>query len=93
MKTAVNIDDTNSVNRYTTGVVIWFNEVLEFGFIRHPDVKEDVFFHRKSLKSGTREHWLTSGREVSFILKLNSDNPDDRGPRALDVSVIPGDAS
>lgn len=64
----------------TRGVVVSFDQVRGFGFIRSPDLAEDVFVHASSVVGGGN---LRPGQQVRFLAEGT-----DRGPRA--VRVRPG---
>lgn len=62
------------------GVVVRFDDDRGFGFIRTPDLTDDVFVHVSAIQGGRR---LRPGQRVRFSVE-----PGDRGPRA--VRVVPG---
>ncbi|WP_152052269.1 DUF1294 domain-containing protein [Tautonia marina] len=68
------------MNQQAQGVVVSFDDDRGFGFIRTPDLREDVFVHVSAVPGNRR---LRPGQRVWFSIEQG-----DRGPRA--VRVIPG---
>ena len=65
----------------TQGTVKWFNDQKGFGFISTPD-GDDYFVHHSSIE-GNGFKSLPEGAQVQFTIEQS-----DRGPRAVQVSVI-----
>ena len=65
------------------GVVKWFNEKKGYGFIERED-GPDVFVHYSGI-SGSGFRNLNEGDRVSFDIE-----EDERGPAAVNVSVVWG---
>ena len=65
----------------TQGTVKWFNDQKGFGFISTSD-GDDYFVHHSSIE-GNGFKSLPEGAQVQFTIEQS-----DRGPRAVQVSVI-----
>ena len=65
------------------GVVKWFNEKKGYGFIERED-GPDVFVHYSGISGGGFRN-LNEGDRVSFDIE-----EDERGPAAVNVSVVRG---
>lgn len=61
-------------------VVKWFDAKKGYGFIVHPDGKNDIFVHYSSIKTDRRFKTLRTGQVVDFEL---ADGP--KGVHAHDV--------
>lgn len=64
------------------GIVTKFDVTRGFGFIRPDDNTRDVFIHFTGI-IGSGFRTLNEGEVVSYDLE-----PSDKGPRAVNVSVI-----
>ncbi len=61
------------------GVVKFFNERKNYGFIEPEDGGEDLFVHRSEIEEGS----LEEGDEVEFDVE-----EAEKGPRAINVSKL-----
>lgn len=61
------------------GVVKFFNERKNYGFIEPEDGGEDLFVHRSEIEEGS----LEEGDEVEFDVE-----EAEKGPRAINVSKM-----
>jgi len=64
-----------------TGVVKFYNETKNFGFITPDQGGKDIFFHRTDLESGDA---IDQGMRVEY--EVGSGN---KGPQAKAVRVLP----
>ncbi len=62
-----------------TGTVKFFNDAKGFGFITPTDGSKNIFAHGNDMKDSLRK-----GNKVSYTVE---EGP--RGPRAVDISVVP----
>jgi cold shock protein len=66
------------------GIVKWFDEVKNYGFIT-PDIGDkDLFFHRTDVE--TIEQTVENGARVEYEV-----SPGTKGPQAKKIAVIPND--
>lgn len=65
----------------TQGTVKWFNDVKGFGFISAQDGNDYFVHHTSILGNGFKS--LKENEKVQFDIEAT-----DRGPRAIQVSVI-----
>ncbi len=66
------------------GIVKWYDEVKNYGFIT-PDVGgKDIFFHRTDLE--TIEGTIENGTRVEYEV-----GPGAKGPQAKKIAAIPND--
>jgi cold shock protein len=66
------------------GIVKWFDEVKNYGFIT-PDIGgKDIFFHRSDLE--TLEQTIENGNRVEYEVE-----PGTKGPQAKKITAIPND--
>ncbi|MFO7991589.1 MAG: cold shock domain-containing protein [Thermoplasmata archaeon] len=61
------------------GVVKFFNDMKNYGFIEPEDESEDLFVHRSDIDAPT----LNEGDEVEFDIEQG-----DKGPRAVNVKTL-----
>ncbi len=66
------------------GIVKWFDEVKNYGFIT-PDIGgKDIFFHRTDLE--TLEQTVENGTRVEYEVGQGT-----KGPQAKKITAIPND--
>jgi CspA family cold shock protein len=66
------------------GIVKWFDEVKNYGFIT-PDIGgKDIFFHRTDLE--TLEQTVENGTRVEYEVGAGT-----KGPQAKKITAIPND--
>lgn len=71
------------------GSVIWFSDDKGYGFLRAPDLRQEVFVHFRALGDDARNpatgrKRLLADQQVEFNLVWT-----DKGPKAENVRVIP----
>ncbi len=67
----------------SVGTTKFYNKDKGFGFIKPDSGDKDLFVHATALKKGGLE-LLEEGDRVQFEVE---DNPNGRGPRAINVSM------
>lgn len=66
------------------GIVKWFDESKNYGFIT-PDIgNKDIFFHRNNLE--TLEKSVENGTRVEYEVNLGT-----KGPEAKKITAIPSE--
>jgi cold shock CspA family protein len=74
------LDHIDTDTRRHRGVVVHYNEIKCYGFIRSSDFEADIFFRAHGVKeSGLTENDLARGDEVEFSLSPHG-NRSDRVP-------------
>ena len=67
-----------------TGVVVWFNDKLGYGFCKRNDDGQEFFTHFSNIVGVPGVHkTLVAGQSVRFGIGANQ-----RGPQAIEVEVI-----
>lgn len=63
-------------------VVKWFDAKKGYGFIHHPDGRDDIFVHYSAIESDKRFKTLRTGQSVDFVLE--------DGPKGLHAHNVVG---
>ena len=61
------------------GIVKWYDENKEYGFITSDECDNDIFVHKNDI-----EQVLIDGQHVEFDLEIGG-----KGPKARNVKVVP----
>ena len=67
-----------------TGMVKWFNETKNYGFIIPDEGGRDLFFHRSDMQA----HLLREGQPVNYSIEEGR-----KGPVAVDVTPLDGEGN
>jgi CspA family cold shock protein len=66
----------------TKGIVKWFNEEKNYGFITPDDPNEkEIFFHKSAIKN--LEENIDKGQLVEYSEKIT-----DKGAQAVDITIL-----
>ena len=68
------------------GSIKWFSHQKRYGFIQRKDGEAEVFVHANDFREPSATYWVADGDKVGFEVVQAT-----KGPRALDVVLLPSD--